>query len=45
MTFLQNTILIWIGAFALVLLAFYGLDQFIMAVQGLPLNLDMTPAQ
>jgi hypothetical protein len=42
---LFNTVLIWVGAFALTLLLFYGIDQFIMAAQGLPLNWDMTPAQ
>jgi hypothetical protein len=42
---LTNTILIWASAFALSLLIFYGIDQFIMAAQGLPLNWDMTPAQ
>ncbi len=36
---------IWVGAFLLVLLFFYGLDHFVMSIQGLPLNLDMTPAQ
>ncbi len=42
---LINTVLIWVGVFALTLVLFYGIDQFIMAVQGLPLNLDMTPVQ
>ncbi len=32
------------AAFVLALLAFYGLDHFIMAIQGLPLNLDLSPA-
>lgn len=36
---------IWLGALAITLLAFYGLDHFIMGIQGLPLNLDLTPAQ
>jgi hypothetical protein len=42
---LQNTIIVWVGAFALALLAFYAMDHFIMSVQGLPINLDLTPAQ
>jgi len=28
----------------IVLLAFYGLDHFIMSIQGLPLNMDLRPA-
>lgn len=31
-------------AFVVVLAAFYGLDHFIMGIQGLPLNADLTPA-
>jgi hypothetical protein len=42
---LNNPIIIWVGAFLLALLYFYGLDLLIMSVQGLPLNLDLTPAQ
>lgn len=34
-----------VAAFALVLAGFYGLDHFVMGIQGLPLNLDLTPAQ
>ena len=30
--------------FVIVLLAFYGLDHFIMSIQGLPLNMDLSPA-
>jgi len=39
-----TTMLATVAAFVLVLLAFYGLDHFIMAIQGLPLNLDLSPA-
>nr|VFJ94190.1 MAG: hypothetical protein BECKLFY1418A_GA0070994_10384 [Candidatus Kentron sp. LFY]VFK18280.1 MAG: hypothetical protein BECKLFY1418C_GA0070996_10414 [Candidatus Kentron sp. LFY] len=42
---MKNPLLIWIGAFVIVLLAFYGMDLFIMGIQGLPLNLDLTPAR
>jgi uncharacterized protein HemY len=31
-------------AFVVVLAVFYGLDHFIMNIQGLPLNADLTPA-
>ncbi len=41
----MNTLLIWLTAFTLTLLLFYGIDQFIMASQGLPLNWYLTPAQ
>lgn len=37
--------LVWVGALMLTLLAFYGLDHFIMSLQGLPLNMDLSPAQ
>jgi len=36
---------IWLAAFAVVLVFFYGLDHLIMNVQGLPLNIDLTPSQ
>ncbi len=36
---------IWIGSFVVVLLLFYGLDHLIMDMQGLPLNLNLTPSQ
>jgi len=42
---LENTLFIWVSAFVLTLLVFYGMDQFIMAAQGLPLNWNMMPAQ
>lgn len=31
-------------AFAIVLVLFYGLNHLIMGMQGLPLNMDLTPA-
>ncbi|MCF6280829.1 MAG: hypothetical protein L3J28_01255 [Candidatus Polarisedimenticolaceae bacterium] len=31
-------------AFGIALAVFYGLDHFIMNIQGLPLNWDLTPA-
>jgi len=36
---------VWLAAFALMLLFFYGLDHGVMKLQGLPLNFDLTPAQ
>lgn len=41
----NNPLIIWTGAFLLTFMIFYGLDHFIMSVQGLPLNLDLTPKQ
>jgi len=38
-------IVIWVAALAVSLLGFYLLDHGIMGMQGLPLNLDLTPAQ
>jgi len=35
----------WVAVFAVTLLVFYGIDHAIMSMQGLPLNLDLTPAQ
>lgn len=41
----SNSILIWVTAFVVAIAFFYALDLFIMGAQGLPLNLDLTPAQ
>jgi formate/nitrite transporter FocA (FNT family) len=35
----------WLVSLILVLLVFYGIDHLVMSMQGLPLNLDLTPAQ
>lgn len=40
-----RTLIIWVGAFLVMLIYFYALDHFIMGIQGLPLNLTMSPAQ
>ncbi len=40
-----KTLLIWGAAFAITLLAFYAMDLLMMGAQGLPLRLDLTPAQ
>ena len=39
-----STLMVLVIAFVLVLAAFYGLDHLIMGMQGLPLNLDLSPA-
>ncbi len=37
-------IAVWVVALLISLIAFYGLDHFVMNIQGLPLNWDLTPA-
>ena len=39
-----GTAAVTLVAFAVVLAAFYGLDLLVMGIQGLPLNLDLSPA-
>ena len=41
----NSTLLYWIVAAILVVCLFYGLNHLVMSGQGLPLNLDLTPAQ
>jgi hypothetical protein len=41
---LGTTMLVTLVAFILVLALFYGLNHFIMNIQGLPLNADLSPA-
>lgn len=40
-----RSIVVWVAVFVLVALVFYGLDHAIMSAQGLPLNIDLSPAQ
>lgn len=40
----MGTLVAFVAAFAIASAVFYGLDHFIMSIQGLPLNLDLTPA-
>jgi hypothetical protein len=40
-----NKVMTWVVAIAITLVAFYFMDHFIMGVQGLPLNWDLSPAQ
>lgn len=42
---MRKNLQIWLVAFAAVLVFFYGLDHLVMNMQGLPLNLDLTPSQ
>ena len=43
--FAAGSPLLWLAAFAIVLVAFYAMDHAIMAAQGLPLDMGLTPAQ
>jgi len=42
---LGGSLIVFVVAFVAVTAAFYGLDHFVMNIQGLPLNPDLTPAQ
>lgn len=41
----MKTGIAFVVALFVAFLLFYGMDHLIMGMQGLPLNLDMTPAQ
>jgi len=41
----DNPLLTWAAAFLTALVLFYALDHIIMSMQGLPLNLNLTPEQ
>jgi len=41
----KNKLMIWAIAVATALMVSYGMNHFVMSIQGLPLNWDMTPAQ
>ena len=41
----SGKVMIWVAAIAVTLVAFYFMDHFIMGIQGLPLNWDLSPAQ
>jgi hypothetical protein len=42
---LNNPIINWVLAVLIVVSLFYGLDHAVMSMQGLPLNVDLTPTQ
>ncbi len=39
-----DNMLIWLGALVIALAVFYGLDHFVMGIQGLPLGWNLAPA-
>ncbi|VAW99518.1 hypothetical protein MNBD_GAMMA21-1956 [hydrothermal vent metagenome] len=39
-----DNMLTWVAALVIAAAIFYGLDHFVMSIQGLPLNWDLTPA-
>jgi len=41
---MKNEVTPWIIAFAVTILFFYAMDHLIMSIQGLPLNINLTPA-
>jgi len=41
----MKTIKNWVFSFVIAIAVFYTMDHAIMSMQGLPLNVDMTPAQ
>jgi hypothetical protein len=41
----MKTIKNWLVSFIIAFALFYAMDHGIMSMQGLPLNIDMTPAQ
>jgi len=45
MRILNNPVIAIIVAFFIAVVLFYFLDHAIMSMQGLPLNVDLTPAQ
>ncbi len=42
---MANKVLVTVVAFIVVFGLFYGLNHLIMGMQGLPLNMDLTPVQ
>jgi len=42
---LNNPIVNWALALIIVVGLFYGLNHLVMSMQGLPLNIDLTPVQ
>lgn len=41
----RKKVLVWVAVMVITLIAFYGMNHFVMGMQGLPLNWDLTPAQ
>ena len=40
----SSKVLAWVVSVVITLVAFYAMDHFVMSIQGLPLNWDLTPA-
>ncbi len=40
----MDDVIIWAVALAIALATFYGLDHFVMGIQGLPLSWNLAPA-
>jgi len=40
----SDNVMIWLAATAIALAIFYGLDHFVMSIQGLPLTWTLAPA-
>jgi hypothetical protein len=40
----SRKVLAWVVSVVITLIAFYAMDHFVMSIQGLPLNWDLTPA-
>ena len=38
-----HKVALWLFALLITMIAFYSLDHFVMSMQGLPLNWDLTP--
>ena len=41
----SSKVIAWVVAIVITLVVFYGMNHFVMSIQGLPLNWDLTPAQ
>ncbi len=40
-----HKVVLWSATLLITLVAFYALNHFVMSMQGLPLNWDLTPLQ
>lgn len=40
----SDNVMVWLAATGIALAIFYGLDHFVMSIQGLPLNWTLAPA-
>lgn len=42
---INRPVIYWVLAMVIVVTVFYGLNHGVMSMQGLPLNVDLTPAR